>query len=194
MDKHQKFADELTQYYVKTVSRAEAKALCHKISSEGYRFLNDPREQAFVLKAYKKVYEEVYEPTLKVSKNSWHYRYMVDLLSFDQPKTLCGYWWKLVWALISAPSVALVFIAVALFGLYVGLFFLTLPVSQFFIDGVTNGIRLLSLVLWTFVFLAIIKHYNLFWYRAEVKERKPNIAVEYIKAKKRKICPLIEYE
>ena len=97
---------------------------------------------------------------MKVNVNSWHYRYMINLLEFERPNNLCAYFWKLLLCIVFSP----------IFGI-MGLFVVTV-----------------CAVAWPFVWLKEK-------YEAEnmYKTRKPNIAISYLKAKKQKACPLIEY-
>ena len=120
---------------------------------------------------------------MKINRNSWHYRFMDWVLTsrlvwLSDDKTgmdtrewrlnnLCRYFWYFVfcfsWVLVHIP--------------------ITLIVAPFI--GAT--------VLLVGVIELFLEIGNLFPLRAEKKNKKPNLFLSFLKAKKQKVCPIIEY-
>lgn len=108
---------------------------------------------------------------IKVGKQSWHYRLNRKIFDFshsDMPKSLCGYFWMTVLALVISFAIVLLSPVVALI---VGFVFLIHFVS----DKVDN-------------FSAKRRAK-----RGHKGPKPPSLVVEYVKAKKNEHCPLIEY-
>ena len=83
--------------------------------------------------------------------------------SFDEPKTVCSYFWTLV------------------FGI-----FLVFP-----------AVFTASIMLWPFylIYQGILKAVNkIYFRRVSKKKKKTNLFLSFLKAKKNKVCPLIEYK
>ena len=138
---------------------------------------------------------------LKISDSSWHYRFYVKLWELP-PKSLCGYFWGLVFGIIFLPFWLLlaatqkfrwvrrllfaVFIAWAIFVLIAAVIdswwnLLIIPVGLAVLAAIVIGV-LVSIV--------VIQ---------ERRGSKPatdpglsGVTWEYVKAKKRRVCPLIE--
>lgn len=118
---------------------------------------------------------------MKVKRGSWHYR-ISKLGSYESSKdNLCVYFWAVI-----IKIALMIFIPSTL--IFIGYFFFTDPM------WVSN------LILLTFIFSAIgLPPLTIYLIRKKLLDGESpempygNIVVEYIKAKKAKICPLIEY-
>jgi hypothetical protein len=103
---------------------------------------------------------------MKISARSWHYRWMrwfyADTLDNHVPRSLCTYFW----ALVFSPLVAL---AVGAFA--IALLTILLPVLGV---GELHDRRQRK--------------------RGHLPPKGPGLVRSFVKAKKRKICPLIEVE
>lgn len=157
---------------------------------------------------------------MKVNRNSWHYKLMdhfdhnvISRLDYNQSVTLCQYFWSLIGALFQSIGVVLLGIGCTLMLSVIVFAVIVAPINYlltayFGVVDITDGCGGMLLVLFWIVIplFAGIEEYmrgNIKgvpdWMRfshKEVvkKEKKPNLAWEYIKAKKRKVCPLIQLE
>ncbi len=140
---------------------------------------------------------------MEISRKSWHYK-RANSFNFVPSKSLCLYFWQVVWGVVFwwiLLPVSVVIFTVALFGC------LPLAVGTFLIDVfgyVETGPKWVK-ALWGFgagylFFLTFFTLMGAFAYYRKVKSRKDsttkkedNLFIAYIKAKKRKICPLIEF-
>jgi len=119
---------------------------------------------------------------MKVKKNRWHYKLATYYRDSD-PKSLCTYFWSMVWGITAIPVfwsiVACVAVGVA--------FIMILPIIQFFIetDSTLAGIGGLIDIIILIVVWVEIRPY---------RTPQDNPVFEYIKAKKQGICPLMEYD
>jgi hypothetical protein len=160
------------------------------------------------------------ETFMKVNKSSWHYRLMnyfnfkiTDDLDYNRNVTLCRYFWNVVGSLISLLGGVLVGIAVAGIMCLALFAFLIAPISYltqsyfgFGWDFATDLGFIMIWIIWVIVpfFMgleATIKgNMKVFpnWMKIKPPEpapdNKPNLLVEYVKAKKSKFCPLIELD
>lgn len=157
---------------------------------------------------------------MKVNKNSWHYKLMdywdykiIYRLNLDYNVTLCQYFWTVVGAILqSVGFAAMIVVAIAVF---VSLAFAIIiaPINYlltayFGVPELYEGLGAVTIFLFWVVIPLVggIEEYHRGnikgipdWMRStskEVvkKEKKPNLAWEYIKAKKRKVCPFIQLE
>lgn len=140
---------------------------------------------------------------MKISKNSWHYRFIdwIDIVNIDSRKDLCSYMrgffitTGIITFFLGAPLVLLYSYFAGLIG-YVP-------------EATIKSILIFFVMLWGFIgsavdgliVLVIVSHIMCEWFvnifpeRIESeKVKRPNIFIEYLKAKKKKICPLIEFE
>src|SRR6266496_4705118 len=117
---------------------------------------------------------------MKVRKNSWHYRLFCfykdpdgegrkynhgELRHRQQPKNLCRYFWFLVLGTLFIPFAA---IGVALVFL-----------AMLFVAGIAY--------LWDLRPVTVKKREKL-----ERAPKEPNLVLEFVKAKKNRVCPIIE--
>ena len=132
---------------------------------------------------------------IKISSRSWHYRLLkwAQHDSVEMPKTLCGYFWTVV--LILVGPVLVVLGVLALIALYVGAI---LESWWWMIVGpllVAVGLVVAVLVLVLAVLVGEILS-NLYHGLRPNQESKGHSTArligEFIGAKKRRICPLIE--
>ena len=137
---------------------------------------------------------------MKIKQSSWHYR-LLEAFSRYPSRSLCGYFWQVVSTLLLYVPVTILFIG-ALVGI-LGFMFL-MPIFSFFgIFDISSG-GYIGLLLWAFVLFAyleekysVITNLHEKWedrsIRKEYKEKDPNIFFEWLKAKKSKVCPMLEF-
>lgn len=140
-------------------------------------------------------------------KKNWLYRYNEwstgNLFTLDHVtnyKSLCSYFWGSVWNLLGAPFL-LMFLTIVLSLL--GNLILVLPFDLYVFEKgtlsnffylIATGIStwaLLFLLIWSYIAFIHSKVVQLF---NKSGNKEPNLLVEYVKAKKSKICPLIKFE
>jgi hypothetical protein len=133
---------------------------------------------------------------MKISKKSWHYR-MLNHFPWKirnwETYSLCGYFWLTIWTFVFCLVVVPV-CAVALVGavLTVGMVILS-PILQFFFEipspvvifgGFVDGVLLVILWCW------YRKHYV----NSDMCSETASLVGQYISAKHRKVCPLLDFE
>ena len=159
---------------------------------------------------------------MKIKSKSWHLRLVQMYDEFYVPRDLCSYFWVVAGAIVLSLFVLVAFtafslgIAILFINLKIGkkiktsrtdeaIAFLSALLTlvlystigftiAFLLDGhliygiitVSSGI-FLTCILWIFTILFIKHHFE-----HEQKEHTPNLLIEFIKAKKHKVCPLIE--
>lgn len=138
---------------------------------------------------------------MKVSTNSWLYR-QADRFNWQVSNSLCLYFWQVVWAVI------FFWIILPILGTGAAAFiFGVLPVAfgsgLQFLFQLELGNTEIQKYLWNlgmgYVAIIIIFSFtSAYWYwkeciRKEKPKKEDNLVVAYLKAKKRKVCPLIEF-
>ena len=145
-----------------------------------------------------------------INTNSWHARFHDRFYDrHSRPHSLCAYFWKMVWACF----VCVVFIGSMVFGLTVAgagvlehFFVLSTPVLLSL--GFVLGLIAIALIIALSIGLALGAMNLHAWYDArreekewqriqaerEGRETKENIVIQYIKARKSKMCPVIHFE
>lgn len=136
---------------------------------------------------------------MNISTKSWHYRFLNTFYSSPMPRSLCPYFWKLVWAsiVVAVPTIMLL-ICLAVLGH---------KTMEYSVWTALNTI--ISFVVGTVIIActAALSGGLVFgscWLFGKAKESvskgvdkakgtKANIAVEFVKAKKEKVCPHIDY-
>lgn len=114
---------------------------------------------------------------MKISKKSWHYRWLLFMNQYkidNMPKSLCGYFWSLVISLFGVPVFFVAVSPVILFGcICAGLYY-----SYWWIVDKYKNHRDKKRIA-----------------RGEpvCKHREPSLFRKWLKAKKEKVCPLIEF-
>lgn len=145
---------------------------------------------------------------MKVNKNSWHYKLLTgDIFgiqgvnSWNVSSSLCLYFWQVVFMLLW-KGVALFFLTP-----FVINSLLILPLASIFglittgviVQGDTGLTVLVMELIVIIVFVIVWAGLSLYTFLkdktdlAEVVEKEPNLFVEYLKAKKNKLCPIIEF-
>lgn len=144
---------------------------------------------------------------MKISKNSWHYKMVTDksygIYSGNVSNSLCIYFWQVVsrffiaglvavvcslilWCMIVAPLLNLVL------GFTTGVWWLggtMINVFTFF-----GGIMWFAFLGISFTEIVWPKLKAKYFVKASERQPKPSLIGSYIKAKKDKICPVIEFE
>lgn len=146
---------------------------------------------------------------MKVNMNSWHYRLIENFLDGSPSNSLCVYFWQVVLRLVVGGAMGL-----AMWGFFGGL--ASAFIVKFgWIDPATTPvwIKLLAaglgafLVLAVFLVVLLIIGFTIYGVVAAFKtlrtmfeqwdEKRPekddNLIVAFVKAKKRKVCPMIEF-
>lgn len=126
---------------------------------------------------------------MKVSVNSWHYRlwnWGRDPQYNAKPRDLCRYFWHIALVKILLPvAAAVVLIALAVFLVVV---MWQNPWDTLVFIGIVAGT--------TTLFLAVLWHEKRQKARRAERlglpPREPGLVRQYVEARKRKVCPLIE--
>ncbi len=118
---------------------------------------------------------------MKINKDSWHCRFVTSFNHSETPKTLCSYFWTFVFAI--GTCMALSLIAIVIVG------FFTSPIWELFFPNVSDQA-------YTFPALCIEGGIGAVCLISYLKNKSSivRVMVEYIKAVKNKVCPLIELE
>ncbi|UNY41183.1 hypothetical protein [Klebsiella phage KP185] len=158
---------------------------------------------------------------MNINKNSWHFKMNLWFKSdnmWKMPKTLCGYFWTTVFhILLSSAIAAFIGIIAWMFGWPIVaetgiLAWMGIGLSAFWLNVVAVPVGAVVIAAFVLLFAAIafgfifglekFKHYrNQKQYTkklARVKaglpaEAEPSVFVQYLKARKRKVCPMIDY-
>jgi len=145
---------------------------------------------------------------MKVNKNSWHYRLLTgDIFgiqgvnSWNVSSSLCLYFWQVVFMLLW-KGVALFFLTpFVINSLLILPLVSTLGVitTGVIVQGDTGLTVLVMELIVIIVFVIVWAGLSLYTFLKDktdlvgVVEKEPNLFVEYIKAKKNKLCPIIEF-
>lgn len=156
---------------------------------------------------------------MKIKRTSWHAKfYKAIYVANTLPTNLCPYFWKLVLAVITLPITSVSFLGrcrsfgdrfawlVAAFFIELVIFAVGLPFSIWlgFISAdnqinwhdffIANGMGIAGCAAIALIgyLCEMLSKRN--YKTAKVKEKQPNILVEFVKAKKNKHCPMIEWE
>lgn len=133
---------------------------------------------------------------LQISKSSWHYRYMewmclkIDLPGGAYPsnrKSICPYFWSLM-ALLTIPYISMGILLLELWGL---------GITIWSHAQATLIIVILIAAIIGIVILAIRRSDRIAAAKMagtwKPKVKQPNVAWEFVKAKKSNVCPLVEF-
>lgn len=149
---------------------------------------------------------------MKINTKSWHYK-IATWGDEDAPRTLCPYFWKVVFKLAVAAFMVIAAFA-GIFGVGEILMSLILPSLGFAASGIIAGIAnvVVGTIAWAGFFGTVfvvgygcvkLKNYR---DNARVEKRMarinaglspdkdPNLVTEFLKAKHRKVCPFLEFE
>jgi hypothetical protein len=118
---------------------------------------------------------------MEVSRSRWHYRYL-DWLGWAKPTSLCPYFWKVVWAIFLTGIAPVVLLSIA-------------------------GVMAWYHIWGPFVFIGVCALVVLFWVGIAfaaiyLEDAKPwrkitqsdNLTVEFIRARKNKLCPTLTFK
>lgn len=137
---------------------------------------------------------------MNVSTSSWHYR-LIGGLGWTHRKSLCLYFWQVIFAMLVAISLA-VLIPVSLLVVAVFVPACVGKLIYSFFDIATPTSELVRITYFTltgygvFLVMLVVALFEL-WLRQKNKSvpKKPDgLLVSYIKTKKQKICPVINFE
>ena len=129
---------------------------------------------------------------MKINRDSWHFRYIASKWD-NYPKALCWYFWKVV---LNTIGWVIWGIGMSLMGILV-LVVMATPVLGWW--GVPMVVSLLSAVLWIALYIACQYHYRKYLHhvgkiiRPIKPYKEPSLAVQWLDAKHRKVCPLLQY-
>lgn len=118
---------------------------------------------------------------VRIDRDSWHYR-LLDKAELTVPDNLCGYFWKVAFivALLIGAALMAVLVAATLLSPILALF-LDYP----FLERMRYAGGMLDLIVLGFAWWV---------YRDHTKDlRKPSLVGQWVSAKKRHVCPLIEF-
>ncbi|WPJ21443.1 hypothetical protein [Salmonella phage vB_SalD_ABTNLS3] len=145
-----------------------------------------------------------------INANSWHAKLHDRFYDrHSRPHSLCAYFWKMVWACFACAVVAgstLFGLTVAGAGVLEHFFVLSTPVLLSL--GFVLGLVAIALIIALSIGLAFGAMNLHAWYDArreekewqriqaerEGRETKENVVIQYIKARKSKVCPVINFE
>ena len=136
---------------------------------------------------------------MKVSRQSWHYRWL-KFIRFEIPRNLCSYFWTMVWSFLFIPVAILTALAVV--------FLLTLPLWAWLtndaaLQEIAMGIGIIEILLLTVNLFFIVRDrkreeaYELRWKNRYLPQEprkvgRGSILKAWLKARKAKVCPMIE--
>lgn len=140
---------------------------------------------------------------MKISTNSFFYR-QADKFTWEISSSLCVYFWQVVWAVlfwwVITPVLAVLLTALLLLGMPFAAGKLILPIFGYVETGTKLSEYLWHLGAGYTFFLVFVGLMAAWTYYQEVKpnqgekpKKEENLFIAYVKAKKRKICPLIEF-
>lgn len=142
---------------------------------------------------------------MKVSTESWHYRLADSISDSKNPsKSLCIYFWQVVWGFILWFIILPVFVilvgSVVLLGIPGIIGKLTMDLFDFLpkMSELALGFWYIGVGYLVFLVMFLLMGAFVYW-KEVVKPRKTKVVKEenlffaYVKAKKRKICPIIEF-
>ena len=145
-----------------------------------------------------------------INANSWHVKLHDRFYDRNsRPHSLCAYFWKMVWACFACAVVAgstLFGLTIAGAGVLEHFFVLSTPVLLSL--GFVLGLVAIALIIALSMGLALGAMNLHAWYDARIEEKeweriqakregkeiKENIVIQYIKARKSKMCPVIHFE
>lgn len=142
---------------------------------------------------------------MNIKRTSWHYKLhnFWDEGRVPRDMTLCGYFWKTVWLLVCSITIIVVapliasLLLVAVAGIALTLVGIQPPdpttLAGFFTCIVVGAVACLVVTGAVAAFIKLkgkphAKELSTNW-----KEREPSLLEKYLKARKDKYCPLIEF-
>lgn len=145
-----------------------------------------------------------------INSNSWHVKLHDRFYDrHSRPHSLCAYFWKMVWACFACAVVAGgTFFGLTVAGASVLEHFFVLSTPVLLSLGFVLGLVAIALIIALSMGLALGAMNLHAWYDARIEEKewerikaeregkeiKENIVIQYIKARKSKMCPVIHFE
>lgn len=132
---------------------------------------------------------------MKVSKKSWHYRWM-NRIGFSHPDNLCAYFWKTVWSGLVFP--------VAAVAAMLGVVLLTIPFWAWFFPDILD-IQVLAMLVGVMEIIGLsIALYIQVTDRWQKEKwlaqddgtwvaRKPGLLAAWLKARHDQVCPYLDF-
>lgn len=153
-----------------------------------------------------------------INENSWHFKiYAMFNSTWNRPKTLCAYFWKTLIPVLSVSIIGFAILAaVAIIGQEILTRFFVFS-SLWTLVPASIGIGILMVAVMAFISAGLVigpswllDKYNDRKYYKEIEliaqnqeriknglepiERKKSLIGEYLKARKEKVCPTLEYK
>lgn len=131
---------------------------------------------------------------MKINTKSWHYRFL-NSLDTNIPKSLCPYFWKVVFTVaLLAGSILLFMALLATMGvtIFEGIgFTLDNMVLYWSLAAVVGTATATSAIV-----LVVTVIFGFVWAKENIKApyKEEPLIITFIKAKKSKICPHLEFE
>ena len=139
---------------------------------------------------------------MKIKQSSWHYR-AIEYFNIEHSNSLCCYFWQTLFAILFLPvCIGTFFIAVAMVLLLASIGLVTLPLEVLGVISLVDSSLRITSIFGLFAYGAALFYVfekgkkAFFRYLRDADEEAPineSLFVAYIKAKKRKVCPIIEY-
>lgn len=131
-----------------------------------------------------------------IKKTSWHYK-LIKFFDFRPSNSLCPYVRQLVLACLLVLFNIAVGIAISIVFVLQPIHVLLALAGLMVITPNALAIGLIGWAVWVLIGIFVGGHWLRKWNRERNKskpETEPNIVMAYIKAKKEKICPTIDFE
>lgn len=133
--------------------------------------------------------------------NIWHYKlnkfWIENERVVQSRNTLCSYFWMTVKSCLKVLLLSflfLLFVSVVVLPYFV-YFVESLPMfDPTVILGLIVNVLVYGTVAWILIILQYSDYKEKYGWGKNKTFKEPNILVEYVKSKKRKICPIIEFE
>lgn len=119
---------------------------------------------------------------MKISKQSWHYK-LNRAMGSDISNGLCMYFWQTVFSLV--------FAAVVCAGL-LGFVYATVCIPWQIWDASVRLEATIAALIWTVV--GGLYFWSRWYDYRQEHPRSPSVITAYLKAKKQKVCPTLEFE
>lgn len=131
---------------------------------------------------------------MKIKMSSWHYKWIANRWD-EEPQSLCWYFWKIV------ISIFLMFCGAVTIAVTVPFIIsiITIPFWSWFFPGfyIATAFSVLSFLIWVAAGITASYMYRTYLYESGLLIRslpkEPGLVAQYLHAKHRKICPLLDY-
>ena len=153
-----------------------------------------------------------------INENSWHYKiYAAFNSTWNRPKTLCAYFWKTLIPVLAVSIIGFAILAAAMIIGHEILIKFFIFSSLWTLVPASIGVGILIVAVMAFIAVGavigpswLLDKYNDRKYYKEIEliaqnqeriknglepiERKKSLIGEYLKARKEKVCPTLEYK